>query len=474
MANRLGTNGPGRTPAPEARFAFTCLFLALSAYAAGWAATPGDPVVPARPGAIEPRPPQRGLDEIAAIPVKKVPCPSCGHEVEIPEVDKLMRRPAGGDAAEPVWEMHRESVDSDLCPHPGKGKVRFQADIAVCPSCGFAAKAGDFALPLPRRLIAWIDSELKPNLRETQKKIIGARSATMSDAEIIEFFSNQADIPDAIRLEHARVFHEANGAAQALQAEMSWLAAWAARRELASPPKGAFLARRAENVAAEMAKSAQHRSGVTGEVEILRRLVAKNRSGKDRLEPGERWAARMMLAGRLVRLGRYQEAEKELSRLYLDAHERFLRSDQDPLWQYTSSKASRLHRADELERFRADIETETMVRIELVRAELRNLLRAVDHIREAIMLGEFDGDRENALFHAYLAGDFLRRGDHLPLAAEWFRNIVIIEPAGTRLRAASEARLEEIREQAGESVNLLSALGQDGDVFEKLREICGE
>ena len=97
--------------------------------------------------------------------------------------------------------------------------------------------------------------------------------------------------------------------------------------------------------------------------------------------------------------------------------------------------------------------------------------KPVELIRQGFLAEECDGDRETADFFAYLAGEFLRRIGNLPLAAEWLKNLAVLIPDDSPLGRAVANRLEVVRKQAGEGINLLAALGRDGDVFMKLREI---
>ncbi|MCL2000904.1 MAG: DUF2225 domain-containing protein, partial [Planctomycetes bacterium] len=224
-----------------AAFAATAFFLALLAapVVAG-----EQPFLSPRPGAAAPEPGQRGLDEIRELPTREAACPACGLLVVIPEVDRLMRRAPREDDQPLKWRMHAESRDADFCPHPGRNKVSFQADVVICPSCGFATRTEEFALALPNDAIAWILITLKPNLRDAQVRLLGARAAEMPEEDIVHFFNRQQEIPDIIRLEHLRVYRMAARRPKLEQAEATWLAAWAIRREIAFPPRGDFLSRR--------------------------------------------------------------------------------------------------------------------------------------------------------------------------------------------------------------------------------------
>ncbi len=453
-----------RFPAALGAAALLALLSAGSARGMDWS------LLSPRPGPDAAEPGQRGLDEIDDLPAREAACPACSHPVLVPEADKLMRRPAGQAGAAPEWRMHAGSRDADLCPHPGRNKVAFQADVVICPACGFAAGAEEFGRPIPAEIAAWAAAALRPNLREAQNRLLGARAGEMTERQIVDFFNRQEDIPDAIRLEHLRIYRVAARLPRLRQAEAAWLAAWAARREVAAPPRNDFLARRAANVLAAMGKNP---SGPAGELEALDRLLGRGRGSRDRLNPAERVAARMLAAGLKDRLGLGREAEAELGDLLAWLKERFLRPDQDPLWSATTPRASRAYRLDELENIRREAEGEAAVRLDLLREEAGNLNRAAQLIREALLAGECDGDPDGALFHSYLAAEFLRRTGDLPLAAEWFRNLAALAPGDSPLGRAARERLDRLNGQAGDRVNLLSALGRDGEVFEKLRKICG-
>lgn len=416
-------------------------------------------------------PEQRGMDEIETLPVRELRCPACAFNVIAPDADRLMRRHPG--AAEPIrWRMHAASRDADFCPYPGPNKLAFQADVVICPSCGFAAHGDEFLLPLAPETIAWIMSALKPNLRTVQRAILGPGGDRMAEEEISAFFNRQEEIPDSLRLEHARLYALASEKSGLARAEATWLAAWAVRREIAAPPKGEFLAQRAAAVQAILDKANRTAPGLSGEAGALTRLLGRNRSGKDRLAPPERMAARFMLAGLHARLGFGEEAEKELEELRLEFHERFLHPDQDPLWSATAGKIRRDRRMANLEAIRNEAERETTVRLEQTRLERDLLNKAADLIRGALLAGECNGKPDEARRYAYLTGEFLRRGGDYPLAAEWFRNLLSLTAENDPLFTAAREQVLVLEEQAGNKVNLLSALGRDGEAFETLRRIC--
>ena len=425
-----------------------------------------------RPGETGRAAEQRGLNEIDALPTVAKTCPVCGYEVAVPEVDTLMRRPGGLKAEErPVWRMHAASIDADLCPYPGPGKVAFQADMAVCPNCGYTTEGKSFSAPVDGETIEWVMTALRQNLRQIQLTLLGRRGDEMSESEVVDFFNSQEEIPDTLRTEHARIYALARHASPLERAEASWLVAFAVRREIVGAPRGEFLNRRFANVREALDKTKREVPGVTGDILAVNGLLGKNRSGKDRLNPSDRLAARLLLAGLEVRQGLGPQAEKTLESLYDDCRERFLKPEQDPLWSGTNARASKGYRITELETIRSEAELEVQTRMELLQREHELLLDAVDCIREAILARQA-GDAENALFHAYLAGEFLRRTGNLPLASEWFKTVLALAQEDSGVFQAAERQLAGVRSQAGGDANLLSALGQDGDVFEKLREIC--
>ncbi len=454
---------------PSLRFLLPALLLVLARAVFGLDVG----TLPLNPDEVWPHPGQRGLEQIESIPTRVLPCPVCGYEVEMLDADKLMRRPAGG--GEPVpWRMHAESRDADLSPHPGKGKIHIQADITVCPSCGFAGRATDYQATVPAVVATWVGNTLRPNIRQVQTALLGARAKDMSERQIVDFFNRQLDIPDTVRTEHYRVYLQAVNAPALAQAEAAWLAAWAARREYSGKPKGAFLARHDKDLLDAVQKERARRPE-RNEEEALVFLMGKNRSGDNRLPHyGDIVAARLRLAALQARKGFYQPANQTLREMAGAAAERFLRTDQDPFWNSTSSRASRTARLVELEAIRRDVEAEVVTRLELMQEEQVHLEQAAECLRQAILGGELDGNPKRALFDAYLVGEFSRRRGDFPLAAEWFKNLMLLAEPNTPVRQAAENQLHLLTEQAGESVNLLAALGQDGEVFAKLRAIVAE
>lgn len=449
------------------------LCLALLHLFASDAAVSGElGTLPLRPGESRPAPRQRGLDEIHELPTREETCPVCGHKVTVPLADKLMRRPAGF-AGELTWEMHAERRDSDYCPYPGEGKLSYQADVVVCPSCGYAREEGAFSAPVPREAAAWIMTSLRPALREAETALIGTRRGEMTEDEMIAWFGDQERIPDTIRTEHWRTYLLAIHAPPRERARACLLAAWASRRETAARPRGAVLARHAAKVSADLAKAKRSEPGLHGDItalrEMLRRMQAKNR---DSLPGADHMAGRMLLAGLWVRLGFLAEAEETLQALYHECRERFLRPEQDPLWGSTSARAARTDRLDQLEAARVDAENEVLMRLEMVRREREQLTAAAQCLRDAFRAGDFDASPDEARFQAYMVGEILRRAGNLPLAAEWFKNLLGVAPADSEIARAAAVQLECVGEEAGDRVNLLSALGQDGELFARLRKIC--
>ena len=455
------------------------VFILLTMLFTLWLAIPGAsfaqetgtlPLLP--PGEEHPPLRQRGLNEIESLPTREAPCPVCGFTVAVPLADTLMRRPAGREGAPPKWRPHAQWRDSDMCPYPGPGKAAFQADITVCPACGYACEADEWDRPVSPEAARWVLASLRPAMREVQRNLLGKRAAEMGDDEIAAFFNRQEEIPDVVRTEHHRTYLAAIHAPPLKRAEASWRAAWAARRETVRPPESRAFARHAARLETELNKAKRDRPGLAGDIDALRAILRKGRQGRTDLPGAENMAGRVMLAGLLVRTGFSGDAEALLRDVYGECQERFLRQDQDPLWPETSSRASRTHRLGELEALRRDAGNEILARIGLVQSERDLLLAAAQCIREAFRVHALDGKPEQALFYAYLTGEFLRRADSLPLAAEWLKTVLRFAPDGSPLAAAAQRQLNLVGEEAGDTVNLLSALGQDGDLFEELRDIC--
>lgn len=449
------------------------LCLAIPFLFAATSALSGETVaLPPRPGEIRPAPRQRGLDEIHELPTREADCPVCGHKVVIPLADKLMRRPQGF-TGELAWEMHAATRDSDYCPYPGEGKLAYQADVAVCPSCGYAREEESFAAPVPPEAAAWVLANLRPALREAQSALVGTRRDEMTEEEIVAWFGDQERIPDTIRTEHWRTYLLAIHAPPTRRARACLLAAWASRRETAAAPRGEFLARRAVRVSADLAAAKRLEPGLSGDIaalkDILRRLRQKNR---DKLPGVDHMTGRIMLAGLWDRMGFLSEAEEILQGLYHECRERFLRPEQDPLWSSTMARSSRTDRLEELEAARVDAENEVLMRLEMVRREREQLLAAAGCLREAFREGAFDASPDEARFQAYMIGEILRRAGDLPLASEWFKNLLGVAAADSDIARAAAARLRSVGEEAGDRINLLSALGQDGELFARLRKIC--
>lgn len=455
-----------RRPSPTRSLLLALAAACLAGRCALFAADAGS--LPLRPGEAFPQPAQRSLDEIESVPERDLACPACSFEVRVPEVATLMR--GGGE-----WRLHAASRDADLCPHPGPGKIAYRADIVVCPSCGYASPRSDFPRRLTPLTVDWVHAVLRPNIRAAQTALLGQRGGDMSEEEVVAFFNRQSEIPDVVRTEHLRILLLGLPVDNRERAEAAWEAAFAIRRELASPPKGRRLSGRIAAVRAAMERIKPRESGINGEIEILNRLTGTIRSERERLPlAADRIVVGLLLAGRENRLGLSQDAEARLDGLLQQSRERYARPEQDPLWRTIPARLPREERMHELENFRGEIEREVVLRLELIRLERTNLTAAADLVRDALMENEFAGQANQALFHGYLIGEFLRRLDNLPLASEWFRHIRDLAPLDSPLRQAASLQLEMTHQQAGNRVNLLSAVGQDGQYLAKLREIVNE
>lgn len=449
---------------PLALIATVCLFVPglLFSQEAG--------ALPLRPGEPHPLPRQRALTDILDMPAHKVVCPADGYEILVPDVDKLMRRTPG--VKDPArWQMDAASRDADLCPHPGPGMIDYQADLIVCPSCGLSAPESFFAESLPQSSRAWIIDTFRADMLQTQRLLLGQRGGEMSDKEIADFFNRQSEIPDVVRTEHNRIRTLAGRDPAPKRAEATWLAAWAARRAICRPPQGDFLGKRAKAVVTAMGDVKRRERGVEGELKTLTHLLGKTSSGKERLNVGERIAARLMLAGVKSRIGLNAEAERDLEALHAFCRDRFAQPEQDPLWQHTSGKQSKERRRQEVEAIRSECEAEIAVRLDLLRRQDTLLREAAGLIREAILTGGFNNRPDELMFHVYLAGEFFRRSGNLPLAAEWLKLVRSLVPEEQPLDTAARLQLEAIKIQADDKVNLLSAIGQDAEAFERVRDI---
>jgi hypothetical protein len=426
------------------------------------------------PGQAFPPPRQLGLDRVDSLPVHDETCPACGFAVSVPDMDKLLQIDVNRNLpADAKWTMHAVEYDSDLCPYPGKGKVAFQADIVICPSCGYAEKNTVFSEPLDQDTAAWARDTLRSSMRPFQLRLLGQRGGEMKDEEIAVFYNVQEEVPDLIRTEHYRIVQTAKNAPPLVRAEAAWRAAWSCRKEFAAPPRGDFLAKRVGNIEAKLEKAAKAPAGVKERTSALRDLLTKrDKGGNQLLNAPERYAGAVLLAGLLDRQGRRQDAESVLSRTYVSARERYSREEQDPLWASTSGKGVlRNARPQILENARAEIEQEISARLSLLANEREYLYEALMFIEEA-MLGDAIKDRDQALFYGYLIGEFHRRHGDLPLAVVWFKEVSNIADPESSYAKAAVLQYDEVVEQAAGNVNLLSAIGQEGELIEKLRKIC--
>ncbi len=446
------------------------------------------------PETSQPQPLQRSLDEIHELPTASADCPVCKTPVNYPLVNRLMRKSAAYSGpldnwqawlkwrqnpltripSTPKWRLQASQRDADTCPYPAPNLLDYQADLVTCPACGYTRENEHFAEAVTDNAAQWTRANLQPSLRQSQIRLLGKRAAEMPENEIVAFFNSQDLIPDTVRTEHHRTFLAATHAPALARAKANLLAAWAIRRYLATPPKGPVFAKNVQPILTELAKYRKTEPDTQADIAQLRIYLRRTRQGREGLPGAADMAGRILQAGLADRVGNWQEAEKILQTLLEECRERFLHPDQDPLWNQTSTRATRSHRLGELESIRQDCEREVNVRLDMLRREREILLAAAGCLKDALRHGELDGQPDAALFHAYQTAEALRRAGNLPLAAEWFKNILNLAPPDSDLAQAATLQLEAAASDAGDKINLLSAFGQDGDLFAILRRIRQE
>jgi tetratricopeptide (TPR) repeat protein len=289
----------------------------------------------------------------------------------------------------------------------------------------------------------------------------------LSGPDQLEFFNRQDAIPDRLRTENARVIAEVRRASLGEQAFLTWRAAWAARHALNRLPEIPLLTGWNRGALKNLALS-----DAQAALPILQRLSGRTRAGRPaNSNPAERLAASILLAGVYDRLGEREAARQELTRLAGESHQRYADSRQDPFWPVVGGRPRAAEKATALDQVRRELEQEIANRQTILEDEYAYLGKAAELLKDALEEAAYPTPGE-ALFHAYLLADFLRRLDQLPAASEWFKAVLSLSGANANLGEAARAGLEQVTRQAGERVNLLAGIGVDGELIEKLREIC--
>ncbi|MCC8191155.1 MAG: hypothetical protein LIP77_11070, partial [Planctomycetes bacterium] len=106
-------------------------------------------------------------------------------------------------------------------------------------------------------------------------------------------------------------------------------------------------------------------------------------------------------------------------------------------------------------------------------AEVDSAVASAVGLQAAVVREEAGSGPEEALFYAYLTGEFLRRAGNLPLASEWFRVVLDLAEDDSAVATAARRQAAVVREEAGSGVNLLAAFGGDSALFDRVRRICG-
>lgn len=317
----------------------------------------------------------------------------------------------------PVEDPSSTDLDSDLCPHP-TGKLDFYSPIVLDPDSGFAAYRQHFVKPQSPEIQAWVKKNLTPRLHKVLRDMVGDRMKA-NPRMIAAHFSQQENLPDIIRCEHALAYYSHINASPAVRARLAWLCAWAYRRAVNDTIEGPYLMNSVLEVVKAMSSDANSRNDdIQDRINRLADLYdATDPDGKPKFLFIERQIIRLMLAGEYDRLGITNWAESCLKAVATASSERkTYQSVQDDPWTQgiRGEPADRIRIAAQQ---RKAIFEHAQARRAMLAKEAKYLGLAAKLIREGLAADQYPPEKR--AFFIYLVGEFERRRENFGAAKMW-------------------------------------------------------
>jgi len=370
---------------------------------------------------------QDEVGELIYVPVRPYPCPLCSFMASVPEPWLLSGE--GVAIAGGRWGLQSSDWDSDTCPHPAGARIKFQADITVCPKCGFAAYTEDFMQPQPPEVKRWVDETVTPSFRIILRRLMGeptepaapsgknvrpvAGKGTperLTDEQLANFFVKPESIPDIVRCELARVYYETHGKDPLQTAKITWTTAWAYRRSMSGPLDGRHLG----TITQKIIQSLNRRTGFLPDfsldpnepvkkwIHTLHEMQERNRSSFERL------ALSLLMAGGYARLGYGEWAMASLQNVV------------DGATHQSSTFASAVRIDATPEERNAEIRNRQALLIYHAEVGLQQIAteRQLLHLASERLLAIARGG-DHDVQRLYLIGEFARRAGNYPRAALW-------------------------------------------------------
>jgi predicted RNA-binding Zn-ribbon protein involved in translation (DUF1610 family) len=321
-----------------------------------------------------------------------------------------------------------EEMDKDLCPHkPGTSKAF--SEYIVCPKCGFSGTEIQHRKGLTPSQRQWVLTSLKAR---TQKKINEILHRNLSKLEmkdkndLYKIFSGkysvapeavkakgeeiiEGSVPETIRCENALLFAEKfYPADKFLLARLSWLAAWAYRREVASPMNESMLIRPMKRIGRVLANEFP----VSPSPEERVNFLVKIYKDKQKYPFVQRQVMLIMMGGDYQRLGFTKWAMDCFNACKAACDSQALRIEEE---------AAGVNKKD-MAAWREDMKKSLAIRIESALTELKYLQKASYYIKAG--LKSFSSasktiDINQIPAHVYLAGEFDRRCRNFAPAIVW-------------------------------------------------------
>ncbi|MFH0911149.1 MAG: hypothetical protein V1918_06580 [Planctomycetota bacterium] len=392
-----------------------------------------------------------------------VVCPSCGLTLL---VQKRLTR------------FHADEIDHDLCPHP-PGNNRPLTEIIICPRCGLSGTEELFRKGLTPEQKEWVKNNLTPQTQASIARLLSAKlvGIRVSPQESWKAFQDmdsgtkqdqvlEESVPEVLRCTNALAFAERfEGENVAFLARLSWLTAWAYRREVAGPLSGGDIANSLRRLQSFLNKTFP--LGYFAPEKRVEALVAAYPDDKTH-SMLERQLMLLIMAGDYQRLGYTQWAA--------DCLNACLRNAQDAsLWRPDSNNPS----GTALQR--KTLIQEANARLEASGRERYFLLKAADLLQAAL---EENLQRNGNLYAPtetpamiYLVGEFRRRGGEFGRAYTWLEGAMKLqslqEQGGAEIFAAGQIELLQAALQ-GKPIPPNPRIAVDAPLIERLATFVRE
>ncbi len=354
----------------------------------------------------------------AEIPVRPFPCPVCKFEVNIP-----------------LRDLRTEDIDEDLCPHP-KGLVRFYSPIVMCPNCGFSAYRDDFRKPQTPETAAWIMEEIQPVTHKQLQELMAVKTK-LDTAQLAGYFNQQENLPDIVRCTNAALYYKRINAPVPVQATVIWQLAWAHRRYLSSPLKGAGMMELVRKVNASLERAGIADMSIDERINLLSDLCRQ----PARFPFANRQMMLMMLSGYYSRAGLNSWAKLCLEEVITNSTKEYETLGKDP-W-LAGTEGTQEERLRSAKSWRAAFGYQALSRLKSLMEENRLLGVSSQLIYKGLEENLFSLKDRPA--YIYLIGEFERRRENFSRALLWLSAAKSMPTSKNGIECYAPSQIEKMK-----------------------------